>query len=146
MSLLSKVIDYSPIGMMRKPLKQLTGLSDAQLGGAGLLAVTGAHFGAPVFASLSQAGANAGGLLSKAGTVAGPIAQGLQVGQQVAALNQAQPMQPGQLQQRPGPDLSQFIAAEQQRNQMMDQERQKRMQQQQMALGGMLGGGYGRNA
>lgn len=145
--------DYSIGGVLRKPIKQMTGLSDAQMAGAGLLAVA-APYALPAMASgapaagAAQAGATAaqGGLLAKAGAIMGPVSQGLQIGQQVAAMNQAQPMQPGQLQQRPGPDLSQFIAAEHQRNQMMDQERQKRMQQQQMALGGLLGGGYGRNA
>ena len=149
--------DYSIGGVLRKPIKQMTGLSDAQMAGAGLLAVAAPYAlpavasGAPA-AGAAQAGATTGataaqgGLLSKAGAIMGPVSQGLQIGQQVAAMNQAQPVQPGQLAQRPGPDLSQFIAAEQQRNQMMDQERQKRMQQQQMALGGLLGGGYGRNA
>lgn len=148
MSFLSNIIDYSPIGMMRKPLKQLTGMSDAQLGGAGLLAIAGAPYAAPAFSAMTEAasGPNAAGLLSKAGSVAGPLSQGLQIGNQVAAMSQPQPIQGGQMQQRPGPDLSQFIAAEQQRNQMMEQERQKRMQQQQMAFGGLLGGGYGRSA
>lgn len=148
--------DYSIGGVLRKPIKQMTGLSDAQMAGAGLLAVAAPYAlpavasGAPA-AGAAQAGATAGateggGLLSTLGSAGKPLLGGAQVGLQVAEMMKPQPMQPGQLAQRPGPDLSQFIAAEQQRNQMMDQERQKRMQQQQMALGGLLGGGYGRNA
>lgn len=142
-------------GLLWKPLKQATGLTDAQMAGAGLLAVAAPYAlpamapGAPAAAGATEVGATASqgaGLLSKAGAVMGPLSQGLQIGNQVAAMSQPQPIQGGQMQQRSGPDLSQFIAAEQQRNQMMDQERQKRLQQQQMAFGGLLGGGNGRSA
>ena len=151
-------------GLLWKPIKQATGLTDAQMIGIGALA-TGGAIAAPALlgaagggaaagagaastagTTAGAAGATQGGLLSQAGSIMGPISQGLQISNQVAAMNQAQPMQPGQLQQRPGPDLSQFIAAEGQRNQMMDAERQKRLQQQQMALGGLFGGANGRIA
>lgn len=150
-------------GLLWKPIKQATGLTDAQMAGAGLLAVGGA-MAAPSFvpgllsAATGGASAGSGAAATTAGATEGggfmnglasfgkPALQGLQVGTEVAKLSQGQPMQPGQLQQRPGPDLSQFIAAEGQRNQMMDAERQKRLQQQQMALGGLFGGANGRIA
>lgn len=153
-------------GLLWKPLKQATGLTDAQMAGAGLLAVGGAMAAPAVFGAsggaaagtagaASTAGATApgvssaatgSGLLGKVGSVMGPISQGLQISNQVAAMNQQQPTQSAPMQQRPGPDLSQFIAAESQRNQMIDAERQKRLQQQQMAVGGMFGGANGRIA
>ena len=141
-------ITFEPV---RKGLKSVTGMTDAQLGGAGLIGAALPMLG-PVFGSTAPAAngatgaATGGGLLGKVGSVMGPISQGLQISNQVAAMNQQQPTQSAPMQQRPGPDLSQFIAAESQRNQMMDAERQKRLQQQQMALGGLFGGANGRIA
>lgn len=151
-----------------RPITKATGLSDGQVLGLGALAAApfalpalvgagatapaavgaagaGAGIGAGAAAPVA-AGAAKGGLLSQASSVMLPISQGLQISNQVAAMNQQQPIQPAPMQQRPGPDLSQFIAMEGQRNQMMDAERQKRLQQQQMALGGLLGGANGRIA
>ena len=103
--------------------------------------------GVPDFgAEMGSTGGDAGGLLAGFEKYAKPVSQGLGIGQQIGGMNQQQPIQPAQLPQRSGPDLSQFIAAEAQRNQAMEQEKQNRLMQQQMALGGLLGGGYGRSA
>lgn len=144
------------------PITKATGLSDGQVLGLGALAaapfalpaLVGAGAAAPAAAGAAStagaaagtAGATQGGLLSQASSVMLPISQGLQISNQISSLNQRQPIQSAPMQQRPGPDLSQFIAAEGQRNQMMDAERQKRLQQQQMALGGLFGGANGRIA
>lgn len=84
MSLLSNVFDATIVGGLRKPLKQMTGMSDAQLamaaaaaatggmaaGGAGLLG--GAAAAAPAATAAPAAGA--AGAAVPAASVAGPAA------------------------------------------------------------------------
>lgn len=147
--LLGNLFDYTGLGMIRKPLKQATGMTDAQLAGAGLLAAA-APFALP---ALMGSGAGAGtagsspGLLAQFGNVAGPVSQGLGIASQVSALNQRQPIQGGGLPQRQGPDFSGLLNAQAQNQQAMTADQMQRQQMQQQYLQALMNGGnYGRFA
>lgn len=157
--LLNNLFDYGMGGILRKPLKQATGMTDAQLGGLGLLAAGGFMAAPALMAGGAGAGASAGAAEAGATGAASahpassglmsfmqPAAMGMNIAGQVRQMDQGSPIQPGQLQPHQGPDMSGVMSAQAQAQSAIDAERQRRLQQQQMAMQGLFGGGYGRNA
>ncbi|MGE5452424.1 MAG: hypothetical protein ACM3VZ_11360 [Acidobacteriota bacterium] len=170
----NNLYDYGMGGILRKPIKQATGMSDAQLAGAAALAIaapyalpaigasgpaaaapvageTGLTLGstvpADVFGSTAAAPTSQSGLLSQFSTYAKPVSQGLGIANQVSQMNQGHPVQAGQLPQRQGPDFSGLLSAQGQQQQAMSQDQMLRKQQQQQVVQGLLNGGaYGRVA
>lgn len=139
-------------GLLWKPMKKATGLTDAQMIGIGAMAV-GAPYALPMMGSAGAAGAgqaaasagtagqaaaSQGGLLSTMGQFAGPTSQALNIANQTRALSQGQPMQapPAQFQQGQG------FAGLLNPTDQVDPE--KRRQAQQMAVQGLLSGYGGR--
>lgn len=124
-------------GLLWKPMKKATGLTDAQMIGIGAMAV-GAGQAAASAGTAGQAAASQGGLLSTMGQFAGPTSQALNIANQTRALSQGQPMQapPAQFQQGQG------FAGLLNPTDQVDPE--KRRQAQQMAVQGLLSGYGGR--
>jgi hypothetical protein len=145
-------------GLLWKPLKRATGLTDAQMAGIGAMAVA-APFALPAMGAMGGAGAAgaaagasaapaasgaaSGGLLSSVGSMAQPAMMGLSAANQAKQLSQGQPMQPGQLPQHQVPDVSGLLNAQTQQQSAFDADRQRRLQQQQIVMQGLLGGRNG---
>lgn len=152
----------TPLGMAWKPLKQATGLTDAQMIGIGALAVA-APFAAPAImgaggagaagvAGSGAAGAGAagaagttagaagaqGGILSTFGQYAGPASQAMNIAGQAQAMTQGQQMQVPPAQFAQGQGFGGLL------NPTDQVDPRKRQQAQQTAVQGLLGG-YGRN-
>ena len=147
MSFFNQLWDNTAGGLLWKPLKKATGLTDAQMIGLGgmaaapfVLPAVGAMGGAgAVGASAGAAAPTAqGGILGTFSQYAGPASQAMNIASQANALSQGQPMQAPQAQFQQGPGFAGLLTPTEQ----VDPE--KRRQAQQMAVQGLLGG-YGRN-
>jgi len=149
MSFFNEVWDGLQGGFLRKPLKNMTGMSDAQLAGAAALAVAapyalpsmgasgaagaGQAAGAASAGSAGAAGAQ-GGLLGTFSQYAGPASQAMNIAGQTNALSQGQPMQAPQAQFAQGQGFGGLLT-------QVDQfDPEKRRKDQQMAMQGLLGG------
>lgn len=136
-------------GLLWKPIKKATGLTDAQMIGMGALAVgapymlpaaagSGAAASGAAGASTAAAPAAQGGLMSTFSQYAGPTSQALNIAGQARGLSQGQPMQaqPAQFQQ--GQGFGGLLS-------QVDQfDPEKRRKDQQMAVQGLLSGYGGR--
>ena len=166
MSFFNEMWDGLQGGFLRKPLKKMTGLSDAQLLGAAGMAIAAPYMlpamgasgaagagstatgglggflegaaGASGAAGAGQSAAGQGGLLSTFSQYAQPASQAMSIAGQTKAMTQGQPMQAPQAQFQQGQGFAGLLAPTNQ----VDPE--KRRQAQQMAVQGLLGG-YGRN-
>lgn len=145
--------DNTAGGLLWKPLKKATGLTDAQMIGLGAAAVA-APYALPAMGAMGGAGAAGagqaagaagasagsagaqGGLLSTFSQYAGPASQAMNIAGQTRAMTQGQPMQAPQAQFAQGPGFAGLLTPTEQ----VDPE--KRRQAQQMAVQGLLGG-YG---
>lgn len=137
-------------GLLWKPLKKATGLTDAQMIGLGAMAVAAPYAlpslgaagagAAGTGATAGTAGATAGtagaqgGLLSTFSQYAGPASQAMNIAGQTRAMTQGQPMQAPQAQFAQGPGFAGLLTPTEQ----VDPE--KRRQAQQMAVQELLGG------
>lgn len=148
MSFFGELWDNTAGGLLWKPLKKATGLTDAQMIGMGAMAV-GAPYALPAMgaigtpgiagagqAAAGQAGAAAGqgGLLSTFGQYAGPASQAMNIAGQAKAMSQGQPMQAAPAQFQQGQGFAGLL------NQTDQVDMEKRRQAQQMAVQGLLGG------
>lgn len=149
MSFFNQLWDNTAGGLLWKPLKKATGLTDAQMIGLGAAAVA-APYALPAMGAIGASGAagtgqaaaagqavsaaGQGGLLSTFSQYAGPASQALNIAGQTQAMTQGQPMQapPAQFQQGQG------FAGLLNPTDQVDME--KRRQAQQMAVQGLLGG------
>lgn len=108
-------------GLLWKPIKKATGLTDAQMIGLGAMAVA-APYALPAMGAMGGAGA------------AGAASQAMNIAGQTRAMTQGQPMQAPQAQFAQGPGFAGLLTPTEQ----VDPE--KRRQAQQMAVQGLLGG------
>lgn len=141
MSFLGELWDNTGGGLLWKPLKKATGLTDAQMIGIGAMAV-GAPYALPAMGAMggaagaSGAAAGSGGLLSSLGQIAGPASQAMNIAGQANALSQGRQMQAPQMQpaqSNPGAFTGLLGPTDQ-------FDPQKRRQAQEMAMQGLLGG------
>ena len=146
MSFFGDIWDNTAGGLLWKPLKKATGLTDAQMIGLGGMAA--APFVLPAVGAMGgvgaagTAGATAGaaaptaqgGILGTFSQYAGPASQAMNIASQANALSQGQPMQAPQAQFQQGPGFAGLLTPSVQ----VDPE--KRRQAQQMAVQGLLGG------
>ena len=154
MSFFGDIWDNTAGGLLWKPLKKATGLTDAQMIGLGAMAVAapyaipamgaaGASGAAGAGQAAGAAGASAGsagaagaqgGLLSTFSQYAGPASQAMNIAGQANALSQGQPMQAPQAQFAQGQGFGGLLT-------QVDQfDPEKRRKDQQMAMQGLLGG------
>lgn len=153
MSFFGDLWDNTAGGLLWKPLKKATGLTDAQMISLGAMAVAAPYAlpaigamgasgaaGAGQAAAAGQAGAAAGqgGLFSTFGQYAGPASQAMNIAGQAKAMSQGQPMQAAPAQFQQGQGFAGLL------NPTDQVDMKKRRQAQQMAVQGLLGG-YGRN-
>lgn len=149
MSFFGELWDNTAGGLLWKPLKKATGLTDAQMIGMGAMAVAAPYAlpamgaigtpgiaGAGQAAAAGQAGAAAGqgGLLSTFGQYAGPASQAMNIAGQTKAMTQGQPMQAAPAQFQQGQGFAGLL------NPTDQVDMEKRRQAQQMAVQGLLGG------
>lgn len=134
-------------GVLRKPIKEATGLSDAQLAGIAALAVAAPYAAPYMAAGGAEAGAGAAASAPTASaSAATPAAgweayakpamtamQGASMAQGLLA-NHSQPVQAAPLQHQ-APNFSGLLAQD-----TTQQDQQRRLQQQQMVMQGLLGG------
>jgi len=146
MSFFGDIWDNTAGGLLWKPLKKATGLTDAQMIGLG--GVAAAPFVLPAVGAMGGAGAAGaagasagaaaptaqGGILGTFSQYAGPASQAMNIASQANALSQGQPMQAPQAQFQQGPGFAGLLTPSVQ----VDPE--KRRQAQQMAVQGLLGG------
>jgi len=146
MSFFGDIWDNTAGGLLWKPLKKATGLTDAQMIGLG--SVAAAPFVLPAVGAMGgvgaagTAGATAGaaaptaqgGILGTFSQYAGPASQAMNIASQANALSQGQQMQAPQAQFQQGPGFAGLLSPTDQ----VDPE--KRRQAQQMAVQGLLGG------
>jgi len=146
MSFFGDIWDNTAGGLLWKPLKKATGLTDAQMIGLG--SVAAAPFVLPAVGAMGgvgaagTAGATAGaaaptaqgGILGTFSQYAGPASQAMNIASQANALSQGQPTQAPQAQFQQGPGFAGLLTPSVQ----VDPE--KRRQAQQMAVQGLLGG------
>lgn len=157
MSFFGELWDNTAGGLLWKPLKKATGLTDAQMIGLGGLAVA-APFALPAMGAAGASGAatagaagtagastaatgaaaggaaTQGGLLSTFGQYAGPASQALNIAGQTKAMTQGQPMQAAPAQFQQGQGFAGLL------NPTDQVDMEKRRQAQQMAVQGLLGG------
>lgn len=144
MSFLGELWDNTAGGLLWKPLKKATGLTDAQMIGIGAMAVgapyalpaMGAMGGAAGASGAAGAAAGSGGLLSSLGQIAGPASQAMNIAGQANALSEGRQMQAPQMQpvqSNPGAFTGLLGPTDQ-------FDPQKRRQAQEMAMQGLLGG------
>lgn len=154
MSFFNEVWDGLQGGFLRKPLKKMTGMTDAQMLGAAGLAIAAPYALPSVMGAAGTAGATGatagtagatagtagaqGGLLSTFSQYAQPASQVMNIASQARGLSQGQPMQAPQAQFAQGPGFGGLL------NPTDQVDPRKRQQAQQMAVQGLLGG-YGRN-
>ena len=154
MSFFNEVWDGLQGGFLRKPLKKMTGMSDAQLAGATALAIAAPYAlpsvgaagagAAGTGATAGTAGATAGtagaqgGLLSTFSQYAGPASQAMNIAGQARGLSQGQQMQAPPAQFAQGQGFGGLL------NPTDQYDPRKRQQAQQMAVQGLLNGYGGR--
>ena len=152
MSFFNEVWDGLQGGFLRKPLKKMTGMTDAQMLGAAGLAIAAPYALPALGASGAAGGASAaggtagatgatagtagaqGGLLSTFSQYAGPASQAMNIAGQARGLSQGQPMQAPPAQFAQGQGFGGLL------NQVDQFDPEKRRQAQQMAVQGLLGG------
>lgn len=151
MSFFGDLWDNTAGGLLWKPLKKATGLTDAQMIGLGGLAAapfalpamgamggaagaSGAAAGASGAAGTAGASAAAPGLLSTFSQYAGPASQALNIAGQTKSMMQTPEMQSAPAQFQQGQGFGGLLT-------QVDQfDPEKRRKDQQMAMQGLLGG------
>ena len=139
MSFFGELWDNTAGGLLWKPLKKATGLTDAQMIGMGAMAVAAPYalpamgaFGTPGIAGAGQAaGAASGGSLASGLQTAGQVAG---VANQAGLLSGHQQMQAAPAQFQQGQGFAGLL------NPTDQVDMEKRRQAQQMAVQGLLGG------
>jgi len=162
MSFFGDIWDNTAGGLLWKPLKKATGLTDAQMIGLGAMAVAAPYAlpamgasgaagagstatgglggfiegaaGASGAAGAGQSAAGQSGLLSTFGQYAQPTSQALNIAGQTKAMTQGQPTQAPQAQFQQGPGFAGLLTP------TVQVDPEKRRQAQQMAVQGLLGG------
>lgn len=145
MSLLKSIADPFNMmggGLLWKPLKKATGLTDAQMIGVSAAALAGAPHVVPAItgsgAAAPAAGAAEGGVLSTFGQYAQPASQVMNIASQAHGMSQGQQMQAPPAQFAQGQGFGGLL------NVTDQYDPRKRQQAQQVAVQGLLNGYGGR--